>query len=368
MKIDYGYEDWTDKTCRTLIIHHCTIIEPHTDIIEQIKQNFNINLDIIDRIWFEHSNIDYFPGGLSGFHNLTHVMINGCGLKHITKEDLKGLKHLKDLHLPGNEIESLPSDLFEYTGDLEVIDLDSNKIVTINSNILDPLKRLKVFNLRCNPNIDYNYVSTDKKTCLCEFKKMIAKCKIHNEKDLTLQEDCSILWNAIKAVLDDDDLKDFTIKVGGEVFKTHKIILAARSPVFAEMIKNNSDAKELDLIDIKPCSFKIILDFLYTNKMPEGDIDWIAIFSASGRLGLNNLKKFAQENLILELNSENAFRILLAASKFNSVDLKNAAFEELQKMFPDKDLNPTWADRPEKIQKLIEAKKKFDEEFESLKI
>ena len=64
---------------------------------------------------------------------------------------------------------------------------------------------------------------------------------------------------------------DVSFIVGGEVFRAHRAVLAARSPVFnAEFFGAMADATmpSITLHDIEPAAFKVMLQFMNTDALP----------------------------------------------------------------------------------------------------
>lgn len=152
---------------------------------------------------------------------------------------------------------------------------------------------------------------------------------------------------------------DFTIKIDEKVFKVHKFMLAARSSVLAEMIQSNNEATQLDLVDISEATFKMILDFIYVEKIPEENSNFKEIFMASGRLNLTDLKEFAGEKI--EVVDENALEIFTLANKYNHEELKLKCFKNIQKMFPNHQLKPELINQPDMVKQFIIEKKSIDE-------
>lgn len=68
---------------------------------------------------------------------LTYLELGFCELTKITGEDLRGLDTLKTLLMEGNEIEQLPTGLFDYTPKLEFVCFERNKINDIDADILE---------------------------------------------------------------------------------------------------------------------------------------------------------------------------------------------------------------------------------------
>jgi speckle-type POZ protein len=70
---------------------------------------------------------------------------------------------------------------------------------------------------------------------------------------------------------DGDGGSDVSFYVGGETFRAHRAILAARSPVFkAQLLGSMADAKmeRITLHGVEPVAFRILLQFMYTDALP----------------------------------------------------------------------------------------------------
>jgi BTB/POZ domain len=142
----------------------------------------------------------------------------------------------------------------------------------------------------------------------------------------------------------------------------------ARSPVLADMILENPVAENLNLVDIPVKVFKIVLDFIYNDTAPPNDVNLIEIYAAAGRLAINELKNFTAAKLMDQVDEINAYEVLVLSNKYGSVNLMMKAFEHIKKIFPDKNLGDEFARQPDKIRKLLDMKRKMDEEFESLRL
>lgn len=84
--------------------------------------------------------------------NLVHLNVYGCRIGSVTREDLKGLEKLTYLSMGDNELTTLPSDLFVGFKDLESIDLSSNDIDALSSEVFRPIAE-------CLQAVDLNYNS-----------------------------------------------------------------------------------------------------------------------------------------------------------------------------------------------------------------
>lgn len=174
------------------------------------------------------------------------------------------------------------------------------------------------------------------------------------------------LFRDISEILSSDDFKDFTISIGAEDFKVHKFILAARSPLIAEMMRENFSAENLSLENIRVDIFRVILKFIYGEKVEINQQNAKEIFMAAGTLNLLELQKISLDILVDTVEDSNALEMLKLSNKYNHTELRQKSFEEIQKFFEDKPLKPELAFDYEKVLKLVEAKKKIEEMMKSL--
>lgn len=190
-----------------------------------------------------------------------------------------------------------------------------------------------------NPVVQFNPQTEEIRRLRDENAKMkgqIQKLTNDNAEFKALKEkyDNDDIYKDLTAALQDEELKDFVIKVDGTEIKVHKFILIARSKTFAEMIKNNPDADDIELTDISAESFKKIIKFIYTNKGPEDDLNLKEIFGAASKLKIKKLKEIAAIKLIETVNSKNSHEMLQLAIKFNNEELKKKIFDEIKKIIP----------------------------------
>lgn len=101
--------------------------------------------------------IEQFPERLgSHFPNLKVIRIAMCDLSILYKSSLVKLEILEFLDLSGNRLENLKSDVFENTPNLIELWLNKNRLQFVGSQILNPLKNLKVVNFGANTCVGSN--------------------------------------------------------------------------------------------------------------------------------------------------------------------------------------------------------------------
>jgi hypothetical protein len=172
----------------------------------------------------------------------------------------------------------------------------------------------------------------------------------------------------LQRVIKSDDLRDFTIKVGESQFKVHEFLFVARSPTIAEIIIKNPKADELTLNDIEVEVFRIILDYIYEDKIPENfDENSLKVFAAAGRFKLDHLKSEVGNILISAVNPENSIEILKLASEFGHEELKRKAFEEVKKFLHEDELNDEVVENLELLMKLVNTKIEYEQKMKKMK-
>lgn len=142
--IQCDYQDFDSKpyTCEAKLL----IFGNGTNILG-VTQNHLNGLTNNDVLYLRSNDavLEALPTRIEGFFpNLTLLRFDNAGIKRITKFNFRPFSELWFLSLKNNQLESLESDLFEYTPKLERIFLSSNNVVHIGLNILNSLKYLEV--------------------------------------------------------------------------------------------------------------------------------------------------------------------------------------------------------------------------------
>lgn len=115
----------------------------------------------------------------------------------------------------------------------------------------------------------------------------------------------------------------------GKEYPAAKAILAARSPVFADIFKQGMERGEeirrVNITDIDEQVVHELLKYIYTNKT--GNIDKMArdLLIAANKFGLHDLKTSCIKEISKKLTIGNAVNTLLLADKHGFGDLKSNA-------------------------------------------
>ena len=113
-------------------------------------------------------------------------------------------------------------------------------------------------------------------------------------------------------------------------FPAHKVILAARSPVFATMFEHDmqeSSNNKVKIDDVCPDVLKVMLAYIYTGRVSNiGDVAYDLLYAAD-KYQLDHLKTLCEEQLSKNLKVENAARIIQLAHMHNAPLLKKNSLQ-----------------------------------------
>ncbi|KAG0530673.1 hypothetical protein BDA96_05G207300 [Sorghum bicolor] len=135
------------------------------------------------------------------------------------------------------------------------------------------------------------------------------------------------------------DGADVTLDVGGESFRAHKNVLAARSPVFmAEFFggpHKEQVAGRVSIHGIEPSVFKALLHFIYTDSLPDidgGDMTAMAqhLLVAADRYGIQRLKSICEYLLRTFVDRSAVVTTLVLAERHGCHQLKEACFKVMK--------------------------------------
>ncbi|KAG5670649.1 hypothetical protein PVAND_000897 [Polypedilum vanderplanki] len=411
--------------------------QPENFDISQVIKNTNHlenrNYSDVTAVYFENCILPTVPQGLTKlFPNLVYLIIDKCDFAYLRRESLTEYQNLKMLDMSGIKIPFLQGDVFDDLKSLETLDLHNCSIALIEPKVFDNLSNLKHIDLMENLCINKFFSAIEgeisdvtfdelKQELLENYRlkfnekiennlkedieylrlKLAKKDKEYEELDQFVNDTimsseidlnnvykkCELLmaenaelksklgfFEDIETVIKSDELKDFTIKTDYEEFKAHRFVLAARSSVFADMFKENIHAECLNLVDVTAKIFRVILDFIYKNKIPENeDVDFFKLLKACERLKIEKLKTFAAEKLINKVNNENALEVLTLSIKFGFEELQKKSFLIIKKFLSSDKIDDKLMNNPEKLKNLMEIVRKkneimkaMDEKFNSV--
>ncbi|KAJ7964570.1 BTB/POZ and MATH domain-containing protein [Quillaja saponaria] len=147
----------------------------------------------------------------------------------------------------------------------------------------------------------------------------------------------SDMGHDFKGLLESEVGYDIVFQVGSESFKAHKLILAARSPVFRAQFFGLVGDPTLDKVvveDIEPFIFKAMLLYIYTDKLPDiyevmGLTSMCSytvmvqhLLAAADLYNLDRLKSLCESKLCEEINTDIVAPTLALAEQHHCPQLK----------------------------------------------
>lgn len=319
--------------------------------------------DDVEAIKFENQVVEHFPRNLHKiFPQLESLFISNCGLKAISRRDLIGLENLSGLGIFGNQLTSLPSDLFADMPKLKNISFVGNKLGSVSSKMFTPIigNGLTYVDFRTNPSINsvfgassiYGVESVEKLMEVID-----AQCTSPAEAKKYSSHAVDKLSKGFRELWETGRLTDLTIVVGGEKFLVHKSVLAIQSSIFKEIFETSS-ANEMIIEESTAEAIAELIRFMYTGELP-GELNAIELYALAVKYELPELKSICEQMVIERLDESNALEVFDLGNRHGSQQLKALAFNEIKSMFPEATLNNDLVNHPDKLKELVEAKCKY---------
>ncbi|KAL5547390.1 hypothetical protein UlMin_007077 [Ulmus minor] len=144
----------------------------------------------------------------------------------------------------------------------------------------------------------------------------------------------------IGMLLENEEGSDVTFNVSGVKFHAHKLVMAARSPVFERDFFDGmeEDDQEIVITDIEPNVFKALLHFVYkdtlmedvelpdssSSSMPSSSETLTGkLLAAAEKYDLPRLKLMCESVLCKDISVSSVANILALADRYNAMDLKS---------------------------------------------
>ncbi|RLN03041.1 BTB/POZ and MATH domain-containing protein 1-like [Panicum miliaceum] len=182
------------------------------------------------------------------------------------------------------------------------------------------------------------YLGDDRLTIECVVTVMKKPKVLESKPRPKIQVPPSDITQHLGNLLEQGERADVTFSVGEHSFAAHRIVLAARSPVFEAELHGpmrEAGTQTVTVQGIQPAVFKALLHFIYTDSLPamdglEGDdrVEMIRnLLVAADRYGVGRLKIVCQSILCEDLDARNVATTLALADLHHCEMLKDACFE-----------------------------------------
>lgn len=154
---------------------------------------------------------------------------------------------------------------------------------------------------------------------------------------------------------------DVTIQVKDRVFKVHRNIIRARSPVFFSMFKYDVVEKivgNIDITDCEPKVFQAFLEFLYTGTLKNCSMDELyGLYYIMDKYQSAEGKENCVQLMVKNLSVENFCDIITLSSRYEDSVLLQSASQFFVENSPEILKNEKWLpflkENPDAANKLI---------------
>lgn len=129
-------------------------------------------------------------------------------------------------------------------------------------------------------------------------------------------------------LLTSQEISDVTFEVGGEIFHAHRVILAARSPVFkaelfGPMVEANKECIKVESMNSEV--FRVLLRYMYTDSVDAVDTNLIQhLLEAADRYALDGLRTMCEERLCKHITLGTVLSSLALADQHSCCKLLDA--------------------------------------------
>ncbi len=113
-------------------------------------------------------------------------------------------------------------------------------------------------------------------------------------------------------------------------YNAHKLILAARSPVFAAMFSNSTLENTTNIIeinDLRPETIQSMLEYIYTGKVNDIKRSTVELYRCADKYQLEDLRLQAEMALMNSISIDTSAEILLLADQHHSKELKSRVIQ-----------------------------------------
>ncbi|XP_021757265.1 BTB/POZ and MATH domain-containing protein 3 isoform X2 [Chenopodium quinoa] len=170
----------------------------------------------------------------------------------------------------------------------------------------------------------------------------VVRSRMERPKQYSINMPPSDMGSSFKDLLDNEIGCDIVFKVGDEKFNAHKLVLAARSPVFRAQffgLVGNPKMDTVEVEDVEPSIFKAMLMYVYSDCLPDvfdimGSNSSCSfaimvqhLLAAADRFGLDRLKMLCEYKLSDEITVETVTTTLSLAEQHRCVQLKRACLK-----------------------------------------
>jgi BTB/POZ domain len=165
------------------------------------------------------------------------------------------------------------------------------------------------------------------------YDKLLVRCDLEFPRANGRDAGAVGLSHSIVRNLQDERFFDFTIKVGDNLIRAHRFILAGASSVFDAMLEpytKEYQDQQLVISDFAYPTMSALVSFLYTGKIRGSQITE-ELLRASDKYFILGLKRRCERLMACDINEQNAVDTLIASDQANSPRLQKVALRFVAK-------------------------------------
>uniref|UniRef100_A0A0N5C025 BTB domain-containing protein n=1 Tax=Strongyloides papillosus TaxID=174720 RepID=A0A0N5C025_STREA len=182
-------------------------------------------------------------------------------------------------------------------------------------------------------NESNNLLINNKLRILCEIQ-VINNCESKNNDNSEISMNIAIPQSKLSLdycnMFDSPLFTDCIIKVENTEFKVHKAVLAARSPVFHNILSSTLEKSRTNVIEIKDFPVKVVkemLKYIYKDKISNIQNMANEVFEIANKYELHRLKAISEHYMYTSLSLENVFERFSLSEKYSIKSLKECCVE-----------------------------------------
>lgn len=146
-------------------------------------------------------------------------------------------------------------------------------------------------------------------------------------------------------LLQNSQLADTTLLVGGKEFRVHRAVLSARSSVFSKMFEHECKEKINGVVHINDISQETceqMLRYIYADKVDELESMAPELLAAADKYCIDSLKSLCSHYLFSTLSIDSASRLLLLADIYQAPQLKSQCIDYITNHLAKVKLTESW--------------------------
>ncbi|PKA56414.1 BTB/POZ and MATH domain-containing protein 3 [Apostasia shenzhenica] len=170
-----------------------------------------------------------------------------------------------------------------------------------------------------------------------KYRGSVVRNHLDTPRNFTISVPPPDMGISLKELLKSGIGSDIVFEVGDETFTAHKLILAARSPVFKAQffgLIGNPNVDKIVVEDVEPLVFKAMLIFIYSDELPDvveltGSLTMCSstnmvqhLLAAADRYGMERLKLLCEAKLCEEINADTVASTMALAEQHQCAHLK----------------------------------------------